>query len=244
MFSRIIGVIGELLITAGVIAALFAFYLLYWTGVENSKIQGQAADDLRSAWNQPVANAAQPDPNGAGNVLPGNEGANGSATWAEQGNPVAFLTAPKAGINELVAFEGVDQGTLAAGPGHYPDTALPGQVGNSSFAAHRDGNGAPFDNIDVLGTCDDITVETRDAVYHYKVLPLDGLAGAGETFDCVPEGTEIPALPGSMIVTPDRVDVVNPSGNATMLTFTTCHPKWDNTHRLIVHAVLAGVDQK
>ena len=86
-----------------------------------------------------------------------------------------------AGSVEDMVEEGLsgelDQGTLAGGPGHYPDTALPGQPGNSSFAAHRDGNGAPLDHIDRLGTCDDITVETATHVFHYKVRPVDGRNG-------------------------------------------------------------------
>lgn len=181
---------------------------------------------------------------GKGPPVRGADPAVGTQRWGVTGAPVAFLSAPAAGFDGLVAFSGVDQATLAGGPGHYPETALPGQPGNSSFAAHRDGNGAPFDHIDRLGTCDDITVETATHVFHYKVLPVDGLAGRGEPFDCVPEGTPIPDVPGRHIVTPDRVDVVGKHGDASMLTFTTCHPRWSNTHRLIVHAVLAGADDK
>ena len=63
-------------------------------------------------------------------------------------------------------------------------------------------------------------------------------------FDCVPEGTIVPGVPGRHIVTPDRSEVVTPHGEASMVTFTTCHPQWANTHRLIVHGVLAGVEAK
>lgn len=51
-------------------------------------------------------------------------------------------------------------------------------------------------------------------------------------------------VPGRHIVTPDRSGVVTPHGEASMVTFTTCHPQWANTHRLIVHGVLAGVEAK
>lgn len=237
MASRIAGILGELLITFGVIIALFVFYQLYWTGVSTGKAQAQAADDLRAQWG-----AAAPADGAAGDAAGGD--AAGGAGWGTEGAPVAFLTAPNAGIHDFVAFEGVDLATLANGPGHYPGTALPGQVGNSAFAAHRDGNGAPFDNIDRLGTCDDIIVETQSMVYRYKVLPVDGLAGQGEAFDCVPEGTVVPAVPGRHIVEPHQSEVVTPHGEASMVTFTTCHPQWANTHRLIVHGVLAGVELK
>lgn len=238
MVWKILGVVGELLLTAGVLAALFAVYLLYWTGIDTSRAQASAKDELRATWGAPAVPGA-PAPGQGGEVATGTN----ASVW-DQGNPVALISAPKAGFNELVVFEGVDQGTLRSGPGHYPGTALPGEVGNSAYAAHRDGHGAPFDNIDRLHTCDDITVETRDGVYSYKVLPDDGQAGAGEPFDCVPEGTEVPEVPGQHIVTPDRGDVVLPVGGAKMITLTTCHPQWDNTHRLIIHAVLTGFQPK
>lgn len=240
-------VVAELLVTAGVLLALFVFYLLFWTGLATGRVQAQAADDLRAAWaaGAMLADGSAPGSPDAAGSLPGAPGDGAGAGAAiREGAPVAFLSAPGANIDELVAFEGVDMSTLAGGPGHYPGTALPGEAGNASFAAHRDGNGAPFDDLDRLGTCDDITVETADAVFRYKVLPVDGKAGAGEAFDCVPEGTEVPAIPGRHVVTPDRVDVVGKQGPARLLTFTTCHPKWSNSHRLIVHAVLAGVDEK
>lgn len=241
MLWKILGVIGELLLTAGVLAALFAVYLLYWTGLDTHKAQASARDELRATWGAPVVpgeSAVQ-----EGDAVAG-EGTQSNASVWNQGNPVALISAPNAGISELVVFEGVDQGTLRNGPGHYPGTALPGEIGNSSYAAHRDGHGAPFDNIDRLHTCDDITLETRDGIYSYKVLPDDGQAGAGEPFDCVPEGTEVPEVPGQHIVTPDRGDVVLPVGTAKMVTLTTCHPQWDNSHRLIIHAVLAGFQPK
>lgn len=252
MVSRIAGMLGDLLITFGVIIALFVFYQLYWTGVSTGKAQAQAADDLRAQWGAAApADGAAGDAAGGAGAAPGEPGApfdpamaGYGGGWGTEGAPVAFLTAPNAGIHDFVAFEGVDLATLANGPGHYPGTALPKQVGNSAFAAHRDGNGAPFDNIDRLGTCDDIIVETQSMVYRYKVLPVDGLAGQGEAFDCVPEGTVVPGVPGRHIVEPHQSEVVTPHGEASMVTFTTCHPQWANTHRLIVHGVLAGVELK
>lgn len=231
MVAKIVGLLGELLLTAGVLVGLFAFYLLYWTGMETAKVQAEAKDELRQAWQQPAPAApAAPIPD--------------LAVQHTSGTGVALLSAPKAGIYELVAFEGVDQATLAGGPGHYPGTALPGQVGNAAFAAHRDGHGAPFDNIDRLGTCDDIYVETREAIYTYKVLPLDAQGGRGEDFHCAPEGIEIPEIAGQHIVTPDQSQVIDPVGGAALLTWTTCHPQWDNSHRLIIHAVLAHTEVK
>ena len=40
---------------------------------------------------------------------------------------------------------------LAKGPGHYPGTPLPGQIGNAAIAGHRTTHGAPFCHVDELG---------------------------------------------------------------------------------------------
>ena len=47
---------------------------------------------------------------------------------------------------------------LKKGPGHYPDTPLPGQLGNASIAGHRTTYGAPFFNLDQLEPGDEIIV--------------------------------------------------------------------------------------
>ena len=46
--------------------------------------------------------------------------------------------------------EGTDTDDLRKGPGHYPDTPLPGERGTVAIAGHRTTHGAPFRNIDKL----------------------------------------------------------------------------------------------
>ena len=50
---------------------------------------------------------------------------------------------------------------LRKGPGHYPNTPLPGQRGNVGIAGHRTTYGAPFNRIDELQRGDPIVVTTR-----------------------------------------------------------------------------------
>ena len=54
-----------------------------------------------------------------------------------RGAPVARIVIPAIGVDEVVV-EGVDQDQLAAGPGHLPRSALPGDSGNAVISAHRD----------------------------------------------------------------------------------------------------------
>ena len=53
--------------------------------------------------------------------------------------------------------EGVSLADLKKGPGHYPETPLPGQEGNAAIAGHRTTYGAPFHRLDELKPGDEIT---------------------------------------------------------------------------------------
>src|SRR5690625_7908462 len=55
------------------------------------------------------------------------------------------------------------------GVGHYPETALPGQIGNFSVAGHRNTYGRAFEEIASLEEGDAIVVETVEAFYVYEV---------------------------------------------------------------------------
>ena len=62
----------------------------------------------------------------------------GGARWSEaRGTPVARVTVPRLGLDEVVV-EGVGDEELRAGPGHMIGSALPGDSGASVISAHRD----------------------------------------------------------------------------------------------------------
>jgi len=119
---------------------------------------------------------------------------------------------------QWVVVDGVRPQDIRYAPGHYPDTAAPGKVGNFSVAGHRIRK--IFWRLDELKPGDVIGVETRSNWYVYKVSE-------------------------SLVVKPSAVEVVapvpgKPRAKATkaMLTLTTCNPKFNNYERLIVHAEL------
>ena len=66
-----------------------------------------------------------------------------------EGDSIARIEIPAIGVSEYVV-EGTDTGDLRKGPGHYPDTPLPGERGTAAIAGHRTTYGAPFRNIDDL----------------------------------------------------------------------------------------------
>ena len=66
-----------------------------------------------------------------------------------KGDSIAQIDIPSIGVSEYVV-EGTDTESLRKGPGHYPETPLPGERGTSAIAGHRTTYGAPFRKIDQL----------------------------------------------------------------------------------------------
>ncbi|MFC5801143.1 class E sortase [Streptomyces formicae] len=151
--SRIAGVIsvfGELLITAGVLLALFVVYSLWWTNVLADRAAAEDSNTVRDRWA------------GGPGALDTKDG-------------IGFLHVPAMKNGEVLVKKGTDAKTLNDGvAGYYTDpitSALPSdRQGNFALAAHRDGHGAKFHNIHKLKTGDSIVFETKDTWYVYKVF--------------------------------------------------------------------------
>jgi sortase A len=200
---RTIGVIGELLITAGVLVMLFVVYQLVWTNFEADRIASEKADGLEHTWERNGSEGPEFE-------LP-----------LRNGEAFAILRIPRLGDNYRVPIvEGVSLDDLARGVGHYPETALPGEVGNFSVAGHRATNGEPFAYLDQLQVGDPVVVETGTRWYTYEVTR-------------------------EYIVPPTQVEVILPVPNEPgaeprrrLMTLTTCNPRWASYERLIFHAKL------
>jgi sortase A len=205
---------GELLVTAGVVLLLFVVYEVYVTDLLTAQRQDQLSEELHEQW------AAQP---------PGEER---SLTRVELGDAFAVLRIPRLGEDYTrVVLEGTTEEQLSQGPGHYVDSAMPGEQGNLAFAGHRVGKGSPFLELDAMQAGDPIVVETADSWFVYRVLPEGDPSG----------------IPGMQIVSPAAVEVVAPTpGDAgaapsgSYLTLTTCHPRYSARQRLVIHARLDG----
>ena len=142
--------------------------------------------------------------------------------WRPAGEPVAKLFIPDINVDwTVVAGVGTDE--LRDGPGHYPGTPMPGMAGNSGIAGHRTTWGAPFNRIDELEPGDEITVQTIQGTFTYRVIAQE----SGK---------------GHFIVSPDRVDVLDQDFEdaPNRLTLTACHPKFSARQRIIVVAELVG----
>lgn len=65
--------------------------------------------------------------------------------------------------------EGTDADNLRKGPGHYPETPLPGQRGTVAIAGHRTTHGAPFRTVDQLDRGDEIVLSMPYGRFSYRV---------------------------------------------------------------------------
>jgi sortase A len=85
-----------------------------------------------------------------------------------KGDAIARIELPTIDKSAYVV-EGTDTATLRKGPGHYPDTPLPGDRGTVGIAGHRTTHGAPFRNIDDLDRGDRVEVQMPDGTFVYRV---------------------------------------------------------------------------
>jgi sortase A len=84
------------------------------------------------------------------------------------GDAVGKIVIPSIDVSEYVV-EGTDMENLRKGPGHYPDTPLPGERGTVAIAGHRTTYGAPFRKLDELDPGATIEVEMPYGTFRYRV---------------------------------------------------------------------------
>jgi sortase A len=100
---------------------------------------------------------------------------NREANW-----PSTRIVIPDAGT-DMVVLDGWDESTLRGGPGHLPQSALPGQAGNCVIAGHRNIYGSPFYQVDRLMPGAAIELRTPDATYTYNVLNVFAATDSDQT---------------------------------------------------------------
>lgn len=198
--------IGQTLITLGVVILLFCAYELWFTNLYTNREQSSFRKhnpDIVSNQEPPVGTPEFPA--------------------LQNGHAIAALLIPRLGRGYLkFIVEGVTVADLKKGPGHYPHTALPGQVGNFVVSGHRTTYGAPFNRLDEVRPGDAIIIETRTHWYVYR------------------ETQEQKVPPTALWVTYPVPNHLGERPTQRLLTFTTCHPKYSARQRLVLFAELTS----
>ena len=218
----VVGIIGELLITLGVLVLGFIIWQPWYTSTIVTKKQIEVSSELTSDWRPSLSpSAAAP-----GESVPSLEGmpvlskAPDYQAFAVMHAPAFFKDYANviAETTDLPKVLNVDE----KGIGHYSMTQQLGQPGNFAVAGHRSGPLInSFKEMMNLRVGDPIFIETKEGWYTYRFRDVE-------------------------YVMPTEVDVLNPfprlsgaPGVDYILTMTTCHPKNDgNTERAIGYAVL------
>lgn len=175
------------------IAALLLIFVLNVTAIghiHHLVAQQQLGDQLRVQLEDGVAPVSEGDIDAV--LLP-------------DGAPVAVLTIPRLGIDEIVV-EGTDSGSLRSGPGHRRDTMLPGQAGVSVIMGRSAAYGGPFARIQELAPGDEFSLVTGQGEHSYEVI---GLRYAGDLAPPAPKAGE-----SRLILTTARGTPYSPSGVA------------------------------
>jgi len=124
---------------------------------------------------------------------------------------IGVIEIPKIGLVHPV-YEGITLTVIDHGPGHWPGSAAPCQIGNTVFPGHRVTHSHPFLNLDQVSPGDQIVFHMpgRDCVY---------------------------AATGTQIVRPTDVYVTDPTPKPTV-TLIACHPKHSAAQRIVVKGEL------
>lgn len=218
----LLGFVGELLITLGVIVGLYVVWELWWTSI----VATQEAEARMDDFYENVAPAAS-------GTVPSTELRTDDPPVLDPvgyGETIGVLIVPSwqdKTQNRMPIVEGTGPDVLdRAYAGHYEETAMPGQVGNFSIAGHRRSYGNNFLYLPDLVAEDSVVVETEEYWFVYSVT-------------------------SHQVVRPDQVEVVAPvpgepgaTPTERLMTLTTCHSltmgAFGNDHRWIVHTELVG----
>jgi len=175
---------------------LFVAYQLWWTNVvaaQRTEQAAQRAEQLIDSPQAPAWTGGQP-PTGTAFAL-------------------MYIPRLRDRVWRLPVIQGVGVDQLAAGVGHYPKTAMPGQVGNFAVAGHRATHGEPFAEFDRLKDGDKVYLKTRDTWYVYQ-LYRDKIVAPIENW----------------VISPQPFGD-QPGTNQRLITLTTCNPRWASWQR-------------
>jgi sortase A len=132
-----------------------------------------------------------------------------SQTRPKIGERLGTLQIGAIGLRSSV-FEGIDVQTLRKGPGHDPQSPLPGEPGHVVILGHRTTYDAPFLRLDALRPGNLMSLTTAEGTFHYSVVQQE-------------------------VVNPNAVDsAIRTSSDSLVLVADT--PKYTNLQRLLVFA--------
>ena len=223
----VVGVLGEVLLTLGVVTLLYVVWQLWIGDVIYGAQRTADAHSLSEEWQQEyeASAAASPTPSPtASDTAEPTPAAVEPVILPQPADAEIFGTMliPRFGSDYNVSIAGgvTRSGTLdPIGIGHYPGTNMPGEAGNFAVAAHRTTWGKPFNRIADLHVGDAIVIDTPGGWYTYRFRTLEYVPpSAVEVLLPVPQVTG--AAPGERY-----------------MTMTSCSPMYAMSERIVAYSV-------
>jgi sortase A len=224
---RLLHIASIVLITAGLVVMadvgitlayqepLSSIYSSIKQGEKESQLKSIESDFLTEADVQSIDKAKETkDPKARKKVVAANisQLAQRLVDESKPGDALGRIEAPGMNGLNMVFVQGTDESSLELGPGHYPETAMPGQGKTIAIAGHRTTYLAPFRHIDSMKPSDKITLK-------------------------MPYGTFIYSVEKTEIVDPSDVGIVHDTGYERLV-LSACNPLYSASQRYIVFAKL------
>jgi sortase A len=217
--NRALHILSVALITAGIVVLADVGATLLWkeplSTVYGSIKQGQAEDELHALEDRfpsradlEAASEAH-DPVRRARLL-----ADLFEDAVTDGEGIGRIEIPSISLDAVV-IQGTDTADLQKGPGHYPDTAFPGQGKTIGIAGHRTTYLAPFRNINEIEDGDELVLEMPYGTFTYQVEKHE-------------------------IVDPSQVEIVDDVGYERLV-LTACHPLYSAAQRIVGFARLTEI---
>ncbi len=205
---RIVRFVGLVLMQAGVLLLIDVAVTLAWQEPVSALLAARQQDRLERQLDELLAASAPAEGTAAAASSPPRP----RGFRPGEGSAFGRIEMPTLG-RDYVMVEGIDTGTLRKGPGHYPQTALPGQGRTVAVAGHRTTYLAPFRTIDDLERGDRMALTMPYGRFTYRVEK-------------------------SKIVQPDDTWVIRDVTHERLV-LTACHPLYSAEQRIVVFARLA-----
>lgn len=207
-----------MLVTVGLLILLFVAYQLWGTGILTARAQHDLERRFNALRDDPTLQSTTSSstsrvPPTVTTTSPSTSPSTAPAVVqvVKEGDPIGRLRIPRIHVDRIIV-QGTAREDLSNGPGHYPASPMPGQIGNAAIAGHRTTHGKPFYDLNELKPGDDILVDTGYGHFVYRVIE-------------------------KLIVSPSAIEVVGPTPDA-QLTLTTCNPRYSARQRLVIHSRL------
>ena len=220
--ATVTSVLGEVLLTAGVIVLLFVAWQM-WIGdiIIGAQKNAEGNQTIRE-WAREPAPAPPPlvqHPDGTTTYEPP------ILPHPADSEKFAIMRIPRFGADYAKDIAG---GTTRArtldriGIGLYTQSKMPGEIGNLSLAGHRTTWGKPFNQLDKLKLNDAIVVETPAGWYTYRFRTLEYVK------------------PTQVDVLDDVPQMPEQQTGERYITLTACSPLYSLAERIVAYGVFEG----